>query len=589
MSDQVYIIEDNVLISVDKSFEGEFVVPDGVVGVGVGAFGDCKKLTAVKLPPSCKHLETSAFFDCRNLKHINTENVEFVAPNCFDSCIRLENLDFRSAKHIGDFAMRKCDGLEELVFSSDLTIPREDIVKFSSKLKTLRIIYPTGEREFDVSQTPIIGIMNNGATGEFLVKYSEYDQRVLTSQGERSLSVREILRRSFGVSYSTVVPLEETTLPAHVVHTGFIQGKIERPHLTEKIKKIPHGIEVECLLDNEVAANVVRAVINGTVRKKDKRRVRSQNRFMGDGLLIRGSTSGRRYDIVEPGESGRTWGIDYDETLNPPLAKNLYPNRMLTELVTPILEFSETQVLSDVLQKFGENNAYGSDLCGIHTHTSGEKFDNLADGFANPLNRLLANVYVWQDTLYKALDMRPTRMRFCEKISESMLDRILMAKSPEERLDAWYTIDDVDRTRDERDHNSRHRIVNLHSFYRNGHLEFRACNTPHRLEEPEEVLAFRNLSVALTSLSAEGGRLPVVLRDGMSEKAGFDMALWEIGLAGDEFAATRRVLTRHLDGRAPSKQAVQDYIIKHNKYRHGRDIVNDYPRELGVVQQQNPR
>ena len=74
-----FTIQDGVLIKYNGS-GGDVTIPDGVTGIGYGAFADCKSVTSVTIPASVTgYVSTDDFEGCTNLKSIivDPENTEY--------------------------------------------------------------------------------------------------------------------------------------------------------------------------------------------------------------------------------------------------------------------------------------------------------------------------------------------------------------------------------------------------------------------------------------------------------------------------------------------------------------------------------
>ncbi len=92
---------------------GSYIVPDGVVEIGEGAFGDCGGLTAVALPGSLRVVGDAAFYQCVGLVGaVLPDGVESIGSSAFASCTSLSGVLLPdSVKTIGIGAFSKCGSL----------------------------------------------------------------------------------------------------------------------------------------------------------------------------------------------------------------------------------------------------------------------------------------------------------------------------------------------------------------------------------------------------------------------------------------------------------------------------------------------
>lgn len=109
------------LLKVDENYQGEFVVPEGVVSIGEEAFMGCEDLTSVVLPESVVFIRDRAFCDCFSLSSINLpSSLLEIGDNAFEFCyIETINLP-ESLTYIGTEAF-KFGSLKEVVLPKSLT------------------------------------------------------------------------------------------------------------------------------------------------------------------------------------------------------------------------------------------------------------------------------------------------------------------------------------------------------------------------------------------------------------------------------------------------------------------------------------
>lgn len=137
----VYVVEDGVLKHCAVTYEGEFVIPDGVTTIGEDAFAACYMLTDVKIPDSVTSISPRAFQNCYKLTSVTIPNsVTEILAEAFNGCDKLETVVLSdSLTYIGSKAFYDC---HELV---SITIP-DSVIEIGDKVfdecdKLTEIIY----------------------------------------------------------------------------------------------------------------------------------------------------------------------------------------------------------------------------------------------------------------------------------------------------------------------------------------------------------------------------------------------------------------------------------------------------------------
>lgn len=242
---------------------------------------------------------------------------------------------------------------------------------------------------------------------------------------------------------------------------------------------------------------------------------------------------------------GRDWKVMRDASLTCEkkvggevrCASDLYS----CELVTPVLKYSEDiEKLQEVIRAIRKAGGFTNSTCGIHIHLDG------ADHTLRSIRNFLNIVYARQDLIYRALNFKIERMRYCGKIETGFMKR-LQARNPKtmkELEDVWY--EGYFESRERHYHSSRYHFINLHSFFHGHHtVELRGFNSTLHAGEVRSYIVF---ALALNDMALSQKNAST--RKPQIENEKFAMRTWlnRMGLVGDEFKACREHLTKNLSG-----------------------------------------
>ena len=243
---------------------------------------------------------------------------------------------------------------------------------------------------------------------------------------------------------------------------------------------------------------------------------------------------------------GREWKIVSDSSIDVKVNRRdpsyHYESAYQVEFVSPILTYDEDmETLQRILRAFRKAGGCVQGTCGIHIHLDGG--DHNARSIKNFINLVASR----NDLLYNALQVQPSRIRYCKKLDATFVEAI-KAKAPK-TLDAiediWYQGYDY---RDSHYHSSRYHFLNLHSFFHgHGTVELRGFNsTLHAgVVRSYVVLALAMNYQALTAKSVRSAKV-------QEDNPKFAMRTWlnRIGFIGEEFKNCREHLIKHLEGNA---------------------------------------
>ena len=306
------------------------------------------------------------------------------------------------------------------------------------------------------------------------------------------------------------------------------------------------GIEIEFTgITRQKAAEIAAAYLNG------------QGRSLGD-----------YYDtqrITAP--DGRVWKFMSDGSIDcqrKAQGSIIQANRKYSvELVSPVLLYREDiDTLQGLMRRLRKAGGFANPSCGIHIHLDGS--NHTPRSIRNFVNIIASH----NDLFYKALQIKPERMRYCKKMDAWLVQRMNQAK-PTTFADIesiWY--EGYRENRDQHYHSSRYHFLNLHSFF-HGHrtVELRGFNgTLHA----GKIRAYIVLALALNhqALTQKSARYQKVQAE--NERFAMRTYLNRIGFIGDEFKNCREHLYQHLSGNAAWRYGSRENVRSHirNGGRH---------------------
>ena len=96
--------------------DSEYVIPQGTVSIGGGAFYECGNLTSVVIPDGIASIGNEAFYGCENLDVIIIpDSVEQIGDKAFGHCHSLTAINLsKNLSSIGDDAFTSCLSLSEV-------------------------------------------------------------------------------------------------------------------------------------------------------------------------------------------------------------------------------------------------------------------------------------------------------------------------------------------------------------------------------------------------------------------------------------------------------------------------------------------
>lgn len=241
-------------------------------------------------------------------------------------------------------------------------------------------------------------------------------------------------------------------------------------------------------------------------------------------------------------QAARKWKIMRDSSITP--IRNDDTSEPLdeyrVEFVTPPLNYSDIELLQNIIRKLRENGAKAHSSCGIHIHVDG------ANHTAVSLRRLVNFMTARQDLIYEALQIGDHESSWCHKLNKTLLDAMKKDKNltKEKAEEVWYSRanDGYCGGIDHQHYNStRYHGVNLHSFFTKGTVEFRLFNSTLHAGKIKAYIQFC-LAVSAWAITSQE---KIVFRsmDGYTPEQKVtimrNILTHRLGLYGDEFKTCR--------------------------------------------------
>ena len=241
-------------------------------------------------------------------------------------------------------------------------------------------------------------------------------------------------------------------------------------------------------------------------------------------------------------QAARKWKIMRDSSITP--IRNDDTSEPLdeyrVEFVTPPLNYSDIELLQNIIRKLRENGAKAHSSCGIHIHVDG------ANHTAVSIRRLVNFMTARQDLIYEALQIGDRESSWCHKLNKTLLDAMKKDKNltKEKAEEVWYSRanDGYCGGIDHQHYNAtRYHGVNLHSFFTKGTVEFRLFNSTLHAGKIKAYIQFC-LAVSAWAITSQE---KIVFRsmDGYTPEQKVtimrNILTHRLGLYGDEFKTCR--------------------------------------------------
>ena len=256
---------------------------------------------------------------------------------------------------------------------------------------------------------------------------------------------------------------------------------------------------------------------------------------------------------------GRVWKVMNDASIKKVDSRgnSTYNNDYSVEVVSPILTETDIDTMQLIARALRAVGGKTNDSCGIHIHLDGS--NQTVQSLKNYINIIASK----NDLLYKALQIKPARIRWCKKMDERLVNEIKRKKPKTKQAikDIWYNRKNAGYYSHYDD--TRYHFLNLHSYFNgNGTVELRGFNSTLHAGKIKAyiLLALAINNQALTQKKASNKKIQEE-----NEKFAMRVYLNRIGFIGDEYKNYREHLYKHLDGCAAWRYGPNDPRYKKNK------------------------
>lgn len=241
--------------------------------------------------------------------------------------------------------------------------------------------------------------------------------------------------------------------------------------------------------------------------------------------------NGNHYRTIDP--QGRTWKVMRDGSIVPTRGEGC-------EMVTPILRYTDIEILQEIIRNLRKGGAGVNDTCGIHIHVGADKHD------AKSLKNLINMFSSKQDMIYRTLNILPRReTNYARKIPKKLIDKVAKEKpkSLNDIGEVWYGSKIANNMT--KYNGTRYHGLNLHNVWYGNTVEFRLFNsTTHA----GKVKAYIQFCLAMSAQAINNRSISSKQTISDNEKYTFRTWLLRLGLIGDEFKTCRTHMLSNLEG-----------------------------------------
>ena len=269
-------------------------------------------------------------------------------------------------------------------------------------------------------------------------------------------------------------------------------------------------------------------------------------RYFGTGRYENTAARNGYYTWSAWDAQGREWKFQKDVSILGPDAKKC-------EMVTPILKYEDIPFLQELVRKLRHAGARSdaSRGCGVHIHIG-------ANGHTPQTLRNLANIMASHERLLiDAINISSSRIHtYCQTVDQNFL-RTLNRRKPRtmtQLADIWYSSQNANYGRAQHYNSSRYHMLNLHSTFTKGTVEFRLFQFDNPSEARKgglhagQLKSYIQLCLALSQMAKTVRTASPKPQQNENPKYAMRTWLLRLGFIGDEFKTAREILTKRLAG-----------------------------------------
>ena len=269
-------------------------------------------------------------------------------------------------------------------------------------------------------------------------------------------------------------------------------------------------------------------------------------RYFGTGRYENTAARNGYYTWSAWDAQGREWKFQKDVSILGPDAKKC-------EMVTPILKYEDIPFLQELVRKLRHAGARSdaSRGCGVHIHIG-------ANGHTPQTLRNLANIMASHERLLiDAINISSSRIHtYCQTVDQNFL-RTLNRRKPRtmtQLADIWYSSQNANYGRGQHYNSSRYHMLNLHSTFTKGTVEFRLFQFDNPSETRKgglhagQLKSYIQLCLALSQMAKTVRTASPKPQQNENPKYAMRTWLLRLGFIGDEFKTAREILTKRLAG-----------------------------------------
>lgn len=195
------------------------------------------------------------------------------------------------------------------------------------------------------------------------------------------------------------------------------------------------------------------------------------------GTTVRHTAAADGYDCRRIADgTGRDWKVVSDCSI-----ADISTNQ--TEVVSPICRWEDIPTVQQLVRELRAAGARAHSSCGIHIHIG------VGNHTARTLRNLVNIVNSKENLLTMALEIDPRRRsRYCKPVDQEFLN-LLNAIKPDTLpgfARVWYDAGDWQSRARQHYDRTRYHLLNLHSVFQKGTIEFRAFNSTMHAGEIEK-------------------------------------------------------------------------------------------------------